>query len=428
MILLPSAQRAWLPLLEGEPARRSLREAREIADALRRRITVPPPGAHFSLGGGDAGIALFFAYLAEAFPGEGYEDTALELLERAIDGMGRFESWPALYSGFPGVAWVVEHLQGRLLDPAEGDPCEGVAVSLQSYLDRSPWRDDFDLIRGLVGLGVFALERRPRSAGERCLELAVARLGEICERGPQGFAWRSAPEHLVPELRATSPEGHYNLGVAHGLPGVIALLGQAHAAGVAQDDARSLLAGAVDWLLAQEQPPGAGSLYPYSVDPGGGESKPTRLAWCYGDLGIAAALLVAARSAGVPAWEQRALAIARAAAARPVEASGVVDIGLCHGAAGAAHLFNRLYRASGEPVFAEAARFWLEKALDMRRDDEGIAGFLAYVPDDRGEMGWREDPGFLTGAAGLGLALLAAATPIDPAWDRVLLVAIPPAQ
>src|SRR5882724_13302103 len=106
MTVLPLPSRAWFPLLQGEPARRALGQARTIADALRTRISTPAPLAHFSLGGGDAGIALFFAYLAEAFPGEGYEDTAVERLEQAIDGMGRFDSWPALYGGFSGVAWV----------------------------------------------------------------------------------------------------------------------------------------------------------------------------------------------------------------------------------------------------------------------------------------------------------------------------------
>jgi hypothetical protein len=43
-------------------------------------------------------------------------------------------------------------------------------------------------------------------------------------------------------------------------------------------------------------------------------------------------------------------------------------------------------------------------------------------------MGWRAEPGLLTGTAGVGLALLAATTPIEPAWDRALLVAIPPIQ
>ena len=40
-------------------------------------------------------------------------------------------------------------------------------------------------------------------------------------------------------------------------------------------------------------------------------------------------------------------------------------------------------------------------------------------------MGWRDEPGFLTGAAGIGLALLAALFPVEPAWDRVLLASIP---
>jgi hypothetical protein len=38
------------------------------------------------------------------------------------------------------------------------------------------------------------------------------------------------------------------------------------------------------------------------------------------------------------------------------------------------------------------------------------------------------DPGFLTGAAGIGLALLAATSPVEPAWDRVLLASVPPRQ
>jgi class I lanthipeptide synthase len=43
-------------------------------------------------------------------------------------------------------------------------------------------------------------------------------------------------------------------------------------------------------------------------------------------------------------------------------------------------------------------------------------------------MAWRGTPGLLTGAAGVGLALLAAATPVEPSWDRMLLVALPPGE
>jgi hypothetical protein len=39
---------------------------------------------------------------------------------------------------------------------------------------------------------------------------------------------------------------------------------------------------------------------------------------------------------------------------------------------------------------------------------------------------WIADPGLLTGASGIALALLAATTDMEPAWDRMLLVAAPP--
>lgn len=37
-------------------------------------------------------------------------------------------------------------------------------------------------------------------------------------------------------------------------------------------------------------------------------------------------------------------------------------------------------------------------------------------------MTWLVDPTFLTGVAGIGLALLGATTDIEPVWDRLLLL------
>ena len=50
---------------------------------------------------------------------------------------------------------------------------------------------------------------------------------------------------------------------------------------------------------------------------------------------------------------------------------------------------------------------------------------MAWLPGESGEYEWLDDPGLLTGATGVGLALLAAATAIEPAWDRILLVSVP---
>jgi class I lanthipeptide synthase len=421
---------AWRPLLAGAEAERALAVVHEVAADLERGAGDPglDPSplrrSQVSVSGGNGSLALFFAYLDQAFPGRGHDDRALDLLDGVIADMGELHVAVGLYSGFPGVAWLVEHLEGKLIGTEGVDPGVEVAEALHDHLGQSPWRRDYDLISGLAGLGVYALERRANRRPEECLERVLARLAETAERRPDGITWLTPPELLTEQVRAVHPAGNYNLGVAHGVPGVIAMLGEACAAGL-EGEALPLLEGAVAWLLAQKLPPQAGSIFPYSVAPGA-EPVHTRLAWCYGDLGIAVALLGAARAVGEPAWEREALAVARAAAARPMEESGVVDAGLCHGAAGNAHLFNRLFQASGDPVLEQAARAWLARALDMRQPGQGVGGFLSWIPNEKLALGWRPDPGFLTGSAGIALALLAAATPVEPLWDRLLLASVPP--
>jgi hypothetical protein len=87
-----------------------------------------------------------------------------------------------------------------------------------------------------------------------------------------------------------------------------------------------------------------------------------------------------------------------------------------------------MFQATGEAFLEEAARVWFQRTLELRHSDRGIAGFSIWMPSAKGEGTWMDDPGLLTGAAGSGLALLGATTPTEPAWDRMLLVSIPPSR
>jgi len=199
------------------------------------------------------------------------------------------------------------------------------------------------------------------------------------------------------------------------------VLAQAAALDVAADTARKLLRGAVDWLLSRKLPADGESAFPDGWGPEA-ELLPARAAWCYGDPGIAATLWLAGRIAGEPAWEAEALELARRAAQRTPESGSIRDACLCHGAAGLGHIYNRLYQATGDPELLAAARTWMLRALDFQKPGRGVAGFVTWGPDAKSEMGWRSDPCLLTGAAGIALALLAATTPGEPAWDRFLLL------
>lgn len=406
----------WQPILEDELAARALSIVRAIGEALcTPRPKASPPLAH-----GLAGQALLQVYLARAGLEGGSFEAANALLDLAIVGLERQILPPDLFSGFLGVAWATEVLlTGEASD--EEDPNEEIDEVLADLVERSPWRGDYDLIRGLVGFGVYAMKRLPRPSAARCLQGIVARLRDLAEPQGSGFTWLTRPDLMLPESRNLHPRGWYNLGVAHGIPGVVALLAKVCAADVPCENARPLLEGAVAWLLAQGQPEGAESTFPYYVDEHlTAQGQSGRSAWCYGDPGVAVCLLQAARSQKNQEWEQAALKVARTAARLPYENTGVVDAGLCHGAAGLGHIYNRLFQVTGEEVFLNAARYWLHRTIDMQQAGAGVAGYRSWSGGDEGQ--WIDDPGFLTGATGIGLALAAGVCRVEPTWDGALLM------
>lgn len=370
-----------------------------------------------SLASGAAGQALFYGYLALHTGEERWADVALDLLDRAGETVASSPMTESLYSGFPGIAWVSDHLRGHLFD-GDADENREVDEALLSAFEHPGWPVEYDLINGLVGLGIYAVEGLPRPGAVACLERIVDRLATRARNEPDGAAWFSPPETLPEHQRIEQPEGLYNLGASHGMAGIAALLGAASHAGIAA--AGPLLERTMSWFLARRLPEETGSAFPHFYVPGA-ELRGSRLAWCYGDPGIAAAFLVAGRGAGEPAWERLALEMASAAARKPEEMARVQDAGLCHGAVGLAHIFHRMYCGTGEEVLADGARAWYERTLRYRIPGLGFGGFRSWSSGGDGDLDWREDPGFLEGSAGIGLGLLAAVSPVDPGWDRIFL-------
>jgi lantibiotic biosynthesis protein len=414
----------WKPLLQGDLAEQARQAVQEIASALP--TVTPGEVQSSSLAGGLTGEALFYTYLALHNGDESAAERAAQLVEQAAETLAVQPLPPNLYTGFAGVAWAMEHLRGRLFeeDSEEDDPVQEIDEALAIPLQRSPWPGDYDLISGLVGIAVYALERLPRPAAKSLLSSIVDRLSERADISEEGAAWFTRPEELPEWQREFHPRGSYNLGVAHGLPAVVAVLAGAVAAGI--EKARPLLHDSARFLLARRQDPlsSVGACFSTTYAPW---EAPTgsRLAWCYGDPGVAAALLAAARAAGEPEWERAAVEVALSAAERPEPGSGIRDAGLCHGAAGLGHLFNRMYHTTGEERFADAARFWFERTLAFKQPGQGIGGFRTWgVIGEPDELGWRDDAGFLEGTAGVGLALLGALSEVEPAWDRVLAISV----
>jgi lantibiotic biosynthesis protein len=367
------------------------------------------PVSDTTLHGGSAGIALFLA--SREAPST--RDAARHHLEHALAALDVGRS-PALFEGFTGIAWVAEQIWSRLYDDEELDLSEIDDVVLE-LLDTNAIAE-YALGDGLVGIGVYGLGR---DAPARFVHRVVERLAERASEDRGGITWRTPPERLPPKLRARHPRGYASLGMAHGIDGVIAFLGQVHRRGLGTARSRELLEGAVTWLLACriDAPSGTVPLVIAPDEP----PRPAPCAWCYGELPAAMALLAAARGLARDDWEDCALGFACTAASRPVTGTGVHDAGLCHGAAGLGHMFLRLHEATRDPRLRYAAQAWLVRAMELRDPAREVAGFAAFDPTAPSDP-WIPLPGYLLGAAGVGLALASACGEVDVAWDTPLLV------
>jgi len=237
--------------------------------------------------------------------------------------------------------------------------------------------------------------------------------------------WRTRPEILRYSDRTEYPSGYYNLGVAHGVPGIVHFLYQVTKTGIEPSKTSSLLNRTLAWLVSQADSSGSPLRFKAWVTTEG-KSRNARPVWCYGDLGIAAVLLQIAEGSSNTSVNGLACRMLDTCLELPIEYYHVEDAGLCHGATGVAHIYNRTYQVRGDPRYREAALDWYGRALAMFKRGTGVGGYSKCVmPEPNGTSVWEPWPGFLDGSIGVALALLAAVTPVEPRWDRALLLSSP---
>jgi hypothetical protein len=404
----------WAPILEG-------------ADADAARAAVTALGGALAAREGDGGhpshLALFWAYVAGAID----EPWTAAAYDAAIDALGahveRGLSHRGLYGGVAGAGFTLAHVS----EAGAADPIlDAIDATLADALTVDRWVADYDLVGGLTGLGVYFLERLAHAeapVARAGLARVVDHLLANAESTPGGLAWFTPAARLPPHQRERSPDGHFDCGLAHGVPGPLALLGRIAQEHSDDDRVRAAATSALGWLAAQALPPTSSGRYPSVSDRSGRPRSRARTAWCYGDPGVAIAAWSTARRLGLPDEMWRALA--REATTRPIADTEIRDAGFCHGAAGLGHLANRAYQASGEPALRDAARRWFRATLAHRRPHgtEGIAGFAAWDPTTEQLVPATD---LVEGATGVALALLAAIQPVAPLWDRLFLCDLPP--
>jgi hypothetical protein len=375
----PGARR---PLLDDAAAVRALDVARRILTASMP-VVAADRAAPESIGR-YGGAALVAESLARAGHGD---DTAVRALLR--DALVFAPDRLSLYGGAAGLLVVLD-----ALDPRRAS-LTGVRARLRAAVDASlidaPPGDpaemqSFDLVSGVAGRAVaLAADASPH---------ARAALG----------AFAHAFSEVVEARLASRDENvaAVNLGLAHGVPGMLAALNAALPAD------RALARRYVDLLLARAHVVGGshrwGSVWRAAERPS------ARRAWCYQTVGVAAVLHDRARLDGDAALRALAANALAGVLDDPEPELGRWDDALCHGRAGVASIAWRF--AAEDERFARHAKRLARTVLDDFNAGAPL-GYRSYnLPAGREE----DRHSFLDAALGVAQFLIDAATAQERRW------------
>ncbi len=266
---------------------------------------------------------------------------------------------------------------------------------------------DDDYLYGGLGAAAYLLYRH----GAQKKDFMARVLAMLTERARANHgalpAFQLMEQRPVPEM--------VNLGLAHGLPAVIRFCLLCDTQDVCREASRSLALQLIRYMRAQVRADKDTCYFPSVVEKGKpAEQDTSRLGWCYGDLGIGFVLYEAGRVWADDELTAFALEVLVHTTQRRANAQTLVhDAGFCHGSAGIAHIYNRLWQLSQLPVFREAADYWMGETLRLAQHADGVAGYKKW---DAASNSWVVDYSLIEGVAGIGLVLISYLTG-DCSWD-----------
>jgi len=371
-----------------------------------------------SLSKGAAGVAILHGVRAQTGHG-GWEPVHTWLRHATADtlnnntGAGLWFGTPAVTHALTTAAPHAHPAALDRLDRAVADLAERrlAAAEVRLAARRRPSLSEFDLVRGLTGLGAHLLTRQPDGVLLRRVLQYLVRLTEPVDTdddiGRHAPGWWSA-DAANPDKPV--PGGHANFGMAHGITGPLALLALAMRHTIIVPGHGEAIGRICTWLDTWRQPGPAGPWWPEKITVADlragrpGVVGPARPSWCYGTPGIVRAQQLAGIALGDPARQQTAEDALSRCLADPIQLGRIIDPSLCHGWAGlAAMLWYAAADASSTTLSAHLPR--ILRLLIERAEDPAP-----------------ERSGLIAGPAGVALTLHTFATGTHLRWATSLLI------
>lgn len=350
--------------------------------------------------GGDLGSILYLYEYSRLEPS--YQTLSDNLLDKMLSGL-RHDSYISTYCN--GISGLVVGLYS-LRDMGFVDDCTPLLKSIDQYISRSLdtmlETNNHDFLHGFIGLGFYWLLRFDSKYEE-----AVESLKKILMHL---LATSEACDGVIKWPRKESKwVKRYNISLSHGYSSTIILL--CRMLNIAALDSccglsiRELISGAVNYILSNRLDEEKYGCWFASSSLECEQPYRSRLAWCYGDLGIALALHEASLALTRPELSVLSKTILEQSGEqrRDLVQNHIFDACVCHGSAGVGIIFREMSRVFSSKKMSDAADYWREVVLRQAIQKDAGYTYLFYETADRG---YTQSTSMLNGLSGVALYLL----------------------
>jgi len=361
---------------------------------------------------GAYGLLLFLYYYGRYSNQDRFTSLADDLAGQLLNRLGEEIDTHTFCSGLSGILYLFEYLKENQF--IELDISESQKI-LDDYVIRRTNKDIqnlyYDFMHGALGGGLYFLKVK---TNQDFLEKIIDFLDQTAEKDTVNhiYKWKS-PIGLSGEI-------DYNISLSHGISSIVIFLVRCLLSNPENNKAYELIEGAVNYILSQRIDfQTYGSHFPsYNIKYLKSERLMSRLAWCYGDLGIAISLWQAGKTLNNQEWKTMALNVLSDSTLRcTFHETKVFDACICHGSAGISMIYNRMFIDTELKTFSLATDYWMEQTLNHSCFEDGLVGYKSWDGDR-----WINRESLLEGIAGIGLMMISYLSNDKQTWDELFLL------
>lgn len=377
-----------------------------IFETLRQSQDVVPLGTL----GGYSGIILFLYYYYLHTKQDEHKLILNHKIEFILSELPKIKL-ATFCNGLAGLCWLIRFLHKECIINSSNinDALSEVDGYIFQHMKYEFNRQNIDFLHGGLGMAYYFL-----LSNNLYRDIAITETIEALERDKICNSDGSVKWLSETYVNFENQGFVCNLSLSHGMASIVAYLTKVVEI-TGDKRAREMLYKSTLFFKNNTNPPDYASTFSKWInDNDDNKYNESSMSWCYGDPGIAQALLRSGQILKDDSLIALSLHTLLKAAKRTTDVS---DVCFCHGSASLCHIFNSIYQQTNNKHFEEAALFWLnETIIKGENSNQAVAGYIFS------ENEYLNNKSLLSGLSGVGLSLLSSVDSVDPLWDECLLL------